>query len=127
MRHFHRAELWRFLRFCTVGVANTVLHLMVVYALVELLMFAAPLANALAFVVANLFSFFANSRWTFQQSSDIQRYLRFVAVSCVGLAISWLSVVGAQSMGFHYMLGVVVSVVAVALSGYILNRLFVFR
>jgi putative flippase GtrA len=47
-------------------------------------------------------------------------------VSLVGLFISWSAVWAAQQAGFHYALGIVSSVVLVALAGYVMNRHFVF-
>lgn len=120
-------EQKRFLRFCVVGVANTLLHLAVVYTLVEVLGLLPTMANVLAFIVANLFSFLVNSRWTFQQAAGLQRYSRFLVVSLTGLVLSWLCVALAGQLGVHYMLGVIASVGAVAVSGYLLNRRFVFR
>ncbi|KAF7598161.1 MAG: hypothetical protein CGU28_13820 [Candidatus Dactylopiibacterium carminicum] len=121
-------EFRRFLRFCAVGVANTGLHLLVVLVLVEWLHWRPSLGNALAFVCANLFSFAVNSRWTFAGSKGgFGRYPRFLAVSLSGLLISWASVEIAQWLALHYLVGVVGSVGLVALSGYVLNRLFVFR
>lgn len=120
-------EQKRFLRFCMVGVANTLLHMAVVYTLVEEVGMLPRLGNMLAFVVANLFSFFVNSRWTFQQAAGLQRYTKFFLVSLTGLALSWLCVALAEKIGVHYMLGVIASVGAVAVTGYLLNRRFVFR
>ncbi|NSL55468.1 GtrA family protein [Uliginosibacterium aquaticum] len=123
-----RAEFPRFLRFCAVGVANTGVHMLIVLTLAELLHWPPPLANAMAFLGANLFSYILNSRWTFAtMKGDASRYPRFLAVSLVGLAISWASVELAMLAGLHYLFGVVGSVLLVAVSGYILNRLFVFR
>lgn len=123
-----RAELKHFVRFCLVGVANTGVHMLIVLALAELLHWAPPLANAAAFICANLFSYIVNSRWTFvAMQGGASRYPRFFAVSLVGLAISWASVELAMRLGLHYLVGVVGSVLLVAVSGYVLNRLFVFR
>lgn len=123
-----RAELKRFVRFCLVGVANTGVHMLVVLMLVEGLAWIPPLANVTAFLCANLFSFLVNSRWTFAtMQGGASRYPRFFAVSLVGLAISWACVELALLTGLHYLVGVVGSVLLVAVSGYVLNRLFVFR
>lgn len=123
-----RAEFTRFLRFCVVGVANTGVHMLVLLALAELLHWSPSLANACAFLCANLFSYLVNSRWTFAaMKGGATRYPRFLAVSLVGLTLSWACVELAMRLGLHYLVGVAGSVLLVAVSGYILNRLFVFR
>ena len=122
------SEFRRFLCFCLVGVANTGLHMLIVLTLAESLHWQPTWANVTAFASANLFSYIANSRWTFSAvKGDAFRYPRFLIVSLVGLALSWSCVALAVQAGLHYLFGVIGSVLIVAVSGYILNRLFVFR
>ncbi|GAB2903210.1 hypothetical protein GCM10027046_35670 [Uliginosibacterium flavum] len=121
-------EFGRFVRFCLVGVANTGVHMLIVVSLAELLHWPPDWANVTAFVCANLFSYAVNSRWTFAvMKGDASRYPRFLAVSLVGLCLSWACVKLAIHLNLHYLIGVAGSVVLVAVSGYVLNRLFVFR
>lgn len=122
-----RGEGGRFVRFCCVGLGNTGVHLGVVLMLVEWGGVAPPLANALAFACANMVSYALNARWTFRHRASVAQYLKFFAVSLVGLGISWASVLMALRWQAHYVVGVLVSVVLVALVGYALNRYFVFR
>lgn len=123
-----RAELTRFVRFCLVGVANTALHMLIIVTLAEALHWPPTWANVMAFTCANLFSYALNSRWTFTTTTnDISRYPRFLAVSLVGLAISWGCVKIALILNLHYLVGVVSSVVLISIVGYVLNRLFVFH
>ena len=123
-----QAEFGRFARFCLVGLANTGVHMAVVLLLAEILRWQPTWANVSAFICANLFSYAVNSRWTFaSMQGDRTRYLRFLAVSLTGLAISWACVRLAIQLNLHYLIGVAGSVLLVAVSGYVLNRLFVFR
>ena len=95
----------RFVNFSLIGVANTAIHLAVVVALVEGLQSNPVLANCLAFVVANLFSFYANGRWNYPGRFDRRRYARFLAVSLAGLAVT-AGVSGiAAALGWHYLVG----------------------
>ncbi|MDP5240146.1 GtrA family protein [Uliginosibacterium sp. 31-16] len=122
-----QAEFGRFVRFCLVGVANTGAHMAVVLLLVERLHWQPARGNVGAFLCANLFSYLVNSRWTFaSMQGDRTRYPRFLAVSLVGLTISWSCVKIALLLNQHYLLGVAASVVIVSIVGYVLNRLFVF-
>lgn len=121
------AEYARFIRFCTVGLANTGVHMVTVLLLTEALHWAPSWANMMAFACANVFSYLLNSRWTFTAPTDqVSRYPRFLAVSLVGLTISWGCVKIALLLDLHYLLGVGASVVIVSIVGYVLNRLFVF-
>jgi putative flippase GtrA len=122
-----KLQLWSFTKFACVGVGNTAIHICIVFLLVEQLVVQPPFANAVAFAAANIVSYLLNSTWTFQQKASLVGYYRFIAVSLVGLSISWVCVVISQSIGMHYMVGVLVSVVFVAVIGFFLNRHFVFK
>lgn len=88
---------------------------------------AAPLANVAAFALANIVSYLLNSTWTFRRRRSLAGYARFFMVSLVGLLISWGAVLGTESLGMHYLVGVLLSVFFVAVTGYLLNRQFVFK
>lgn len=120
-------EFWRFVRFACVGVGNTIIHLLAVASLVEFIGVAPPSANTVAFALANVFSYFVNSAWTFRRKISLGAYARFFMVSLVGLAISWGCVFTTEFLGIHYFIGVLVSVFFVAGIGYLLNRCFVFN
>jgi putative flippase GtrA len=120
-------EFWRFVRFACVGVGNTAIHVCAVTLLVEIIGIAPPPANALAFALANLSSYFLNAAWTFRRQKTLRGYARFVLVGLVGLVISWGCVVSTEALGIHYLVGVLGSVFFVASIGYLLNRKFVFN
>lgn len=122
----HR-DIGRFVRFCVVGVGNTLVHTAVVVALVEGARCRPTYGNVAAFMVANLVSYLVNSHWTFQASASLKVYGRFLAVSLIGAGISMAAMALALKLHFHYLVGVAASVVAVAVVGYGLNCLFVFR
>jgi putative flippase GtrA len=97
--------LIRFLRFSGIGLLNTAVHVVVVVVLVELGGFGSVSANVAAFVVANTFSFWANSRWTFRASLSARRYGRFLMVSLLGLAVTAAVSGFASWMNWHYLVG----------------------
>jgi putative flippase GtrA len=119
-------DFMRFVRFAMVGLLNTGIHIAAVYLLVEYLAVEPPLANAIAFLCANVFSYFMNSIWTFRARRELKVYLKFLTVSIVGLTISWTCVYCTRFLGINYMYGVVCSVFAVAVASYWLNSRFVF-
>ena len=82
--------LSKLLKFAGIGLVNTGIHTSIVVTLVELLRTSPTIANAIAFMAANAFSYWANRRWNFRINASIQQYTRFLFVSLAGLAITIL-------------------------------------
>jgi putative flippase GtrA len=99
----------QFTGFSLIGIVNTLIHLAIVTGLVELFSVYPVLANGIAFISANLFSFWANSRWSFRTAISRQRYLRFLAVSLLGLTISLLASTVSEVLHWHYLIGVLLT------------------
>lgn len=114
------------LRYCLVGVGNTLAHFAVLVALVEAAGMAPAAANVLAFVAANALSFVMNSRFTFASRLGWGRYLKFLAVSLLGLAINYLTMRTAEALGLHYLVGAAAAIVLVVGIGFALSRAVVF-
>lgn len=91
--------------FSIIGVINTAIHLTVVMFLVECLNYHSVAANCLAFVTANIFSFYVNSRWNYRIPMERSRYWRFFVVSIAGLVITAAVSATAQKLGWHYLMG----------------------
>ncbi len=120
-------EFWRFVRFACVGVGNTVIHLCAITLLIEIIGISPPPANAVAFSLANISSYYLNSAWTFRRKKTLRGYTRFFLIGLVGLAVSWGCVLITELLGIHYLFGVLASVLFLASIGYFLNREFVFN
>lgn len=101
--------------FSLIGIVNTLLHLLIVAGLVELFRIYPILANGMAFICANLFSFWANSRWSFRVAMTHQHYARFLTVSLLGLTVSLISVAISEAMDWHYLIGVFLSFILLPL------------
>ena len=114
-------------RFAIVGVAATFIHVIVVVGFVEALNWHPSVANGIAFIVANLFSYAANTRWSFEAKISMASWYRFVAVSFVAwlltIAISWLVAAG----GGSYMLGILLVVTLIPALSYFGHRNFTYR
>ncbi len=104
--------LRRFAGFSGIGVLNTAIHLALVVALVEQAGWHSVSANCTAFVAANLFSFWANSRWNYRTELCPRRYGRFLAVSLAGLAVTATLTGVAAWLGWHYLVGTAMVFVA---------------
>jgi putative flippase GtrA len=108
--------------FSLIGVANTLIHLFIVTGLVELLAAHPIPANGIAFIGANIFSFWANSRWSFRIAMTNQRYMRFLAISLLGLAVSLIAITISEALQWHYLTGVILSFVLLPLITFFAHR-----
>jgi putative flippase GtrA len=126
LRHL-LARYRAFLVFGVIGVINTLLHSGTVILLVETGLTGPVAANVAGFAVANTVSFFANCRYTFHAAPDWQRYRKFLAVSMLSLtltvALSWL----AETMGWHYLVGLLLVLLFGPVLTFALHRAFTFR
>jgi putative flippase GtrA len=88
------AETWPFARFCAIGVLNATIHFLTFNAIVVALSLKegspTSAANAASFLVANLFSYQANSRWNFKVETSFKRYTGFLVTSLAGACFSYL-------------------------------------
>lgn len=114
--------LTQFLRFAAIGVLNTLIHLSVVMGLVESGALPPVPANGMAFVAANLFSFWANSRFTFRVAPSLRRYSRFLSVSIAGLLLALATSLIAEWQRWHYLIGVSLAFIAWPLLSFSMNR-----
>lgn len=77
------------MRFVLAGTANTFVHL-IIFAALETLNTPLALANVLAFLCANIFSFFVASYFVFKvNKSNLYFYWRFLGLSIIGVVISY--------------------------------------
>lgn len=114
------------MRFAVIGILNTALHFLLLVLLVEGAQVWPPAANAAAFLAANLFSYFANSRFNFRVEMSRNRYGRFLATSLMGAGLAYgLSWLAAQ-MAWHYLAGFALLVVVMPPLNYLLLRRLVF-
>jgi putative flippase GtrA len=117
----------RFAGFSIIGLFNTVIHLFVVIGLVECLNFNTVLSNCVAFILANLFSFYANSRWNYRTAIAIRRYQRFLWVSLAGFIITASMSVLADRLGWHYLIGVAMIFVTLPFLTFLVHHRWTWR
>ena len=114
-------------KFSGIGLINTLLHTSIVVSLIELLHAHTVAANAAAFIVANVFSYWANRRWNFKAAGSIQQYGRFLIVSLVGLGLTILVSSLAAWAGWHYLLGLGLLFIALPALTFALHYQWTFR
>lgn len=84
--------IFKFIKFCVVGVSGTAIDFGLTYIFKEKLKMRELIANAIGFLIAATSNYFLNRIWTFQsQESDIvNQYFRFMIIALIGLGINSL-------------------------------------
>lgn len=119
--------LGKFARFSGIGVINTALHTAIVVLAVEILVIHPVPANGVAFVTANIFSYWANRRWSFRAPGSLRQYARFLAVSLLGLALTLIVSGFAAWAGWHYLIGLALVFVALPAFSFFLHWQWTFK
>jgi putative flippase GtrA len=112
--------------FALVGVLSTLTHVCVAALLIERLGLRAPVANGVAFGVATLVSYVANTHWSFQARLGLATAWRFALVAgaagLMGVAIAWW----VEQAGGHYALGIALVVLVVPACSFMGHRFFTY-
>lgn len=115
----------KIIRFSISGIVATAVHFSVAWMVFHLIAPQASIANAVAFVVANIVSYVLHTLWTFSSRMAGPQFLRFVVVSGVGFALSVgiPLVIGPE----HFWLSTIPVLVAVPASSFLLHNFWTFR
>lgn len=105
-----KAVMREFTSFALVGLLNTGVHLAILVGLVESGVLGSSLANVVAFLSANIFSYGLNSRMTFRRRLTWSRYLNFLMCSTLGAGLSYLIARGAELAHWSYLVGFLLTV-----------------
>ncbi len=124
----------KLLEFALVGGSGTVLNLGLFYLLVDRGRANPSAAAVLCFLVAVTSNYLLNHIWTFRaqigaEKLSVRRYLRFAAVSVVGLGVN-VGVLNLALALFHptwKVLGQAAGVACGALTNYLGSNLYAFR
>lgn len=116
-------------RFMTTGVLATGLHALTVLALVTLIVPAPSqvVANGVAFIVANVFSYVVNSLWSFTAPLQGLRFLKFLTVSMIGFLGTLLIAYFAEQISLSPLGGIVLVVCTMTPVSFMLHRSWTFR
>jgi putative flippase GtrA len=114
-------------RFAVSGLLATGLHALVAIGLIESFAISAPLANGIAFLVATVFSYAANTLWSFSSALHGRNLFRFICVSIIGgtLATSVSALVAHYNL--HYLVGIGIVAVTVPPVTFLLHRFWTYR
>ena len=113
--------------FLCFGLVATAVHVVIAAYLIGAHMMAPALGNGIAFVFANLFSYFVQSTYVFQQRPTTVQYRRFLCVSLVGLVLVAAISAGFETLGAHYLAGIAAVIVVLPFFTFALHSLWTFH
>ena len=115
------------IRFVATGIAATLTHTGVVFALANGFSWTAGRANFVAFIVATLLSYTLNSLWSFGARMTRRNALRFAAVATLCAALAALLADGVARAGYGLLVGIGVVVVVITPVSFLLHRNWTYR
>jgi putative flippase GtrA len=114
-------------RFVVVGMVATLIHVAVAVECISAEHWHPSIANGIAFIVANIFSYAANTHWSFEVKMSMGSWHRFILVSLIAwlltIAITWL----VNEAGGPYLLGILLVVALIPPLTYMTHRNFTYR
>ncbi|CAM4398231.1 GtrA family protein [Saccharibacillus endophyticus] len=124
-----RNNLVDFLKYGVIGVVGTLLQTGTLFIYVEKGHGDPLVGSTLGFIFSLLFSYMANSRWTFRKSErSASALVKYAVVSCAGLLLNLLILfLFDRVFGWWYGYGQIASIVLVPIHNFILNKAWAFR
>lgn len=126
----------RLFRFVVVGGLAALTHLCVASLLIHFNYFHPLIANVFGFLVAFVVSYSGQAGWTFVDrtavapkslQSRVQSWGRFFIVALFGFGLNEAVFYVGLSLGYHYIVALLMAIVVAAVSGYAFNSLWVFK
>jgi putative flippase GtrA len=114
-------------RFLLSGVLATGVHFVVAVTMIRHGQAEPALANAVAFVVATMFSYVINTLWSFGGAIGGPTLVRFCMVQLLGVALAALVSGTVDWLGLHYLIGIACVPLFVTPVTYTLHRLWTYR
>ncbi|MCL7420744.1 MAG: GtrA family protein [Methylobacter sp.] len=115
------------LRFALSGLLVTSLHVFIATTFIQNILPISSLANGVAFVVANIFSYLINTTWSFSSSLHGRNLFRFCIVSAIGLFLAMAISGATQHYGLHYWYGIAFVVSIVPPVTFLLHNFWTYR
>jgi len=124
-----RDHLLDFIKYGVIGVFGTLLQTGTLFLYVEKGHGDPLIGSALGFILSLLFSYAANSLWTFKESGrSASTLIKYTVVSCAGLVLNLLIIyLFDRVLGWWYGYGQITAIVLVPIHNFILNKAWAFR
>lgn len=116
--------LKQFSKYFSVGVLNTLLHWVIFSFSYFIFDIAQSISNLVGFIVAVIFSFFMNAKFTFKQNVSITRFLSYtIFMGCLSYIIGVL----ADIFLIHPLFTPIIFSALSLICGFLYSKLIVFR
>jgi len=115
------------IRFAATGVLATATHVLIAMFMMTAVTHSAPAANMVAFAAATALSYLVNSTWSFAGQHSRRSLPRYLMVSAAGLGLSAAISAIAQSLGLHYLAGVLLVLMVVPAISFLLHAKWTYR
>ncbi|AOR72479.1 sugar translocase [Burkholderia stabilis] len=120
-------ERTRLVRFGLSGLCSTAIHTLVAAAMFALFDATPVTANAVAFICATVFSYLANTLWSFSSTVRARNLLRFLAVTLAGFIETLLLARAAELLEVSRGMSVVAIALLIPPTTFVLHRLWTYR
>jgi dolichol-phosphate mannosyltransferase len=127
-------ELWRFIKFCLVGLSGVGVNMGLLWLLTEYAGLVYLLSAAIAVETSIITNFLLNNFFTFRGRNEpgtrpfFQRLLKFNLISLAGLGINiGLLSLFTEVFGIYYLVSNIIAIVIVTLWNYLLNTWWTWR
>lgn len=121
------APLRQFVTFVGIGLANTLIHALVLAIAIEWLFWPLLLGHLIGFLFANMLSYVLNSRFTFFRPLALNGYLRFVLASLFSLLFTLLISATADWARLNYWYGFLLVIFLVPIFSFTLMKWWAFK
>ena len=124
-----QAMLFKFLKFCVVGVTGTIIDFGLTWICKEKLKIPKFIANAIGFVVAATSNYILNRVWTWGSTNEQVgvEYVKFFGVSLIGLGLNTLILyLLHEKMKLNFWFSKVVATGVVMVWNFLANHYFTF-
>ena len=116
-----------FTGFSIIGVINTCIHTVIVIILVELFKIYPVYSNIAGFIIANIFSFWANCKWNFKFKASFERYIKFLIISLIGLTITIIISYITDKLNLYYLWGLFFIYVTLPITSFTMHYNWTFK
>jgi putative flippase GtrA len=121
---------WRstFVKYVTVGLANTLCGLLIIYAMKFFAGASDVQSNVVGYAAGVVISFLLNRSWTFEfDGSNAYAFLRFAVVMMIAYALNLATVLAAIRLGINAYVAQAIGIVPYTVFGYLASKYIAFR
>lgn len=98
-------------RFIIAGIFVTSIYILIAYLAQKYVFDSLPIANAIAFILANIVSYFIHTIWSFSEAIKKKNLLKFYIVTLGAFGLSVLI----PSLGQHFQINHITTIICTAL------------